>query len=292
MRQNQEIYRDLFDQAPFGIVVVSPSGRVDDANRYALNQFGVKLDELKNGPGVFADPRFVESGLADLTQRCLERGDDIDENVNAPSLSDKPVKWAVRMRSLSSPAGERVGVQILIDDSRSNTIAPTNSDILNWDHVLFEMSPNAIGQFDINLDIVRMNPAAVALFGYHSEQEMIGLNAMGFFDPADSQATANTVRKILETGSVENARHTLFRRDGTSFLSEFSASLLVGADGKPSGVMAITRDISQRAKIEQMLRESSEKFEKIFQASPLMISLTDRETGRFIEVNDAALSHL
>jgi two-component system cell cycle sensor histidine kinase/response regulator CckA len=54
-------------------------------------------------------------------------------------------------------------------------------------------------------------------------------------------------------------------------------------------VMVIIRDISKQIRSEQLLRESNEKFEKIFQASPLMVSLSSVDDGVFLEVNETAV---
>ena len=51
------------------------------------------------------------------------------------------------------------------------------------------------------------------------------------------------------------------------------------------GMHGVSRDITERKKAEEALRESEKKFRSVFDLSPQAIALTDVETGKFIEVN-------
>ncbi len=57
--------------------------------------------------------------------------------------------------------------------------------------------------------------------------------------------------------------------------------------GKAISMIGTIQDITERKKAEAALRESEDKFAKIFQTSPYSITLSVLEDGRFIEVNDA-----
>ena len=54
--------------------------------------------------------------------------------------------------------------------------------------------------------------------------------------------------------------------------------------GKPSA--PITQDITAREKTEEKLRESEERFNKAFNASPLAFTITSLKTGKLVEVNE------
>ncbi len=57
-----------------------------------------------------------------------------------------------------------------------------------------------------------------------------------------------------------------------------------------TNVLAIVRDITDRKRADEKLRESEEKFSKAFQTSPYAITITGAEDGAFVEVNDAFTS--
>jgi len=137
---------------------------------------------------------------------------------------------------------------------------------------IYETSPDPIGLFDAQANILLMNQAAVKTFGYQTAQEMVGMNAMEFFLPEDRESMKMNNMKVLETGSQLNLEYRLLKKDGTLFPAQFSCAALYGANGAPSGIVAITRDISEakrteeallkyRDHLEEMVRERTEESE-------------------------------
>jgi diguanylate cyclase (GGDEF)-like protein/PAS domain S-box-containing protein len=84
----------------------------------------------------------------------------------------------------------------------------------------------------------------------------------------NSEASAK-YRQIMddafEQGATAEFEFTLCRKDGSTFPTENSVSLIVNDDNKPLGVVNVIRDISRRKKAERVLRESEEKFRRIFE---------------------------
>ena len=59
------------------------------------------------------------------------------------------------------------------------------------------------------------------------------------------------------------------------------------AKGRPLSLDGVALDITARRRAEEARRVSEEKFAKAFRASPVWVSVTSVEDGRFLEVNDA-----
>lgn len=74
------------------------------------------------------------------------------------------------------------------------------------------------------------------------------------------------------------------RQDGTEFPIEISARK-VDIEGVPY-YQSIGRDITERKQAEEILRESEEKFRKIFEESPFSMAMTGKDMG-IIKVNSA-----
>src|SRR5205814_133297 len=62
---------------------------------------------------------------------------------------------------------------------------------------------------------------------------------------------------------------------------------IVDEDGKVRAYGGISTDISDRRKDAEALRSSRERFEKVFRASTMSISITSLESGKFVDVNEA-----
>ncbi len=82
----------------------------------------------------------------------------------------------------------------------------------------------------------------------------------------------------------------LNRADGKRIWVDTSKAPLLDSDGFVYGVVGILEDITERKKAEEVLRESEERFSKVFSSSPVGITISSAEGGRIIDVNDAALA--
>ncbi len=134
--------------------------------------------------------------------------------------------------------------------------------------------------------ITRANDALLAQYGYTREQ-MLGLTPTDLYahDPATGRANW---RRFLDAGRLHHI--TLERRaDGTAMLIEGDYQCLYDQQGRLIGHFGIQRDITERSRQEQALRESEEKFAKAFRSSPFPITIATLQEGRFIEANEAFL---
>ena len=128
--------------------------------------------------------------------------------------------------------------------------------------------------------LLDVNEQVLKMFGYRRD-EMIGHEIIEFVSPESLPEIAERVR----TGRGDLCEHRLLRKDGSLFIAEAQARMVYVGDRTLR--MTALRDITARKQVEEALRESEEKFSKAFRTSPDVISITDLETGIYLEVNDA-----
>jgi PAS domain S-box-containing protein len=128
--------------------------------------------------------------------------------------------------------------------------------------------------------ILDMNDQGLKMFGY-SRDEMVGMEISELIAPESRAKVAEAIR----TGQELIYGHQIRRKDGTCFYAEAQARMVQVGDRKLR--MTALRDITERLRAEQALRESEEKFSKAFRASPDVMSIVDLETGQYLEVNEA-----
>jgi PAS domain S-box-containing protein len=131
-----------------------------------------------------------------------------------------------------------------------------------------------------NGHILDVNEQMLKMFGCERD-EMIGRQIIDFVAPESRSIVAENIR----TGSEEIYEHKLLRKDSSSFIAEARARM-VRMGGRMLRMTAL-RDVTTQKKVEQALRESEEKFSRAFHTSPDSMSITDLETGRYLEVNEA-----
>jgi PAS domain S-box-containing protein len=152
---------------------------------------------------------------------------------------------------------------------------------------IIDTSPDAIGLFDANAHILMMNPAAATTFGYKTSAEMTGKSALEFFLPEEREKAMEVIQQIFASGTVKNVEFKLLKKDGDWFNAEFSCSALYGEAGIPKGIIAVTRDITERKQAEEALRESEARFATVFHASPENIVITRFSDGCIVDANES-----
>ncbi len=139
-----------------------------------------------------------------------------------------------------------------------------------------------------------LNPMAVTLTGW-TVAEAEGRPLPEIFALIDEQTHASVespVRRVLAEGhSVGLGNHiALVSKDGVERTIEDSAAPIRDEQGIIQGVVLVFHDITERKRAELALRASEEKLTKIFNASPLIVTITRLADGRLIEVNDTFVS--
>ncbi|SIQ28892.1 bifunctional diguanylate cyclase/phosphodiesterase [Aquipseudomonas alcaligenes] len=149
---------------------------------------------------------------------------------------------------------------------------------------LFQASPEPICVSRIRDGVfVEINPSFSQTFGW-SPEEIVGRSApeVGFW--VDEQQRNQLFAKLSQDQhlSSEIAR---FRTKGGNELTCVVSSRFIRVD-RQLCITTTFRDITERQAAEAALKASQEKFAKAFHSSPDAITITERDSGRFIEVNE------
>ncbi len=153
---------------------------------------------------------------------------------------------------------------------------------------LVELSPDAIVLHQ-DLRFVFLNPAAVELFGGRGAQDLLGREILTVVAPESRELVSRRVRQVLTEGSVDRAEIKLLRLDGQQVEAE-TAAVRLPFQGRPA-LLVIIRQITERRRVEQELREGEARFRAIFENAPVGIGLMELD-GQGLEANPAFIRML
>ena len=154
---------------------------------------------------------------------------------------------------------------------------------------LVELSPDAIVVHSEG-KIVFANPVASIMLRAASPEVIIGKQMIDFVHKDYRELVVSRVKTMAESGQkIPVANEKFMRLDGTDFDAEVVAMPFT-YKGKPS-FQVIVRDISERIKSEQALRESESKYRALFERIPVGLYRTSL-SGEIIDANPALIKIL
>ncbi|MGH2360337.1 MAG: PAS domain-containing protein, partial [bacterium] len=152
--------------------------------------------------------------------------------------------------------------------------------------VLVETAPDAIVLADSLGTIILWNKAAQTLFGY-TEQEAIGQPLTSLMPERYRDAHQKGLAHVRATGHSKLAGKPVelcgLRKDGTEFPLELS--LGTWQSGSRRYFSGIIRDITERKRAEETLRESQERFHQLAESIREVFWMTDPEKNQMIYIS-------
>ncbi|NJP06061.1 MAG: PAS domain S-box protein [Chloroflexaceae bacterium] len=150
---------------------------------------------------------------------------------------------------------------------------------------LVEHAPDGIGVASLDGTITYANPAYRTMMGYNGS--LLGMNLQQLYAESPlnewSLSFQQTLNRVLQHGSW-CAAMTYCRKDGTTFVGQFSAMTIPNRDGQPAAVAGIVRDMTPQNTMEAALLKSQSLLQSVIDHAPSAISVRDTE-GRYILVN-------
>ncbi len=90
----------------------------------------------------------------------------------------------------------------------------------------------------------------------------------------------------LEEDILYEPKYRVIWPDGTLHYISSRGRLIRNESGKPQKINGLIWDVSDQKKIEETLRESEQKFIKVFNSSSVVMSISDLNSGRYLDVNE------
>ena len=152
---------------------------------------------------------------------------------------------------------------------------------------LWESAEDILFLTDLEGNIIEVNRTGRELFGYKHKK----LNVLDVVDEKYRPLVTREIGKLIRSKTEVSFLELLcYTKEGNQVWIESKAKPII-EKGRVKAIYWIARDITDRKIIEEKLRESEEKFRKIFLSAPNLIAILD-ENGTFIEANPAMQERL
>ncbi len=290
LRESEEKYRAIFENANEGIYQTLPDGRLLSVNPSLARMFGFaspaemieKVSDI--GTELYADPRDREDMLRMLREQGVVEGLEVqmkrqDGSTFWISIHLHPVRDA---------------------DGNIAYLEGTNADITNRKlaqealreseerfRSYFELPLIGIAVVDPQMGWIDVNNRFCDIVGY-SKEELKAITWAQLTPPDDLEMELAEYQKVLEgAAGGNNLEKRYIRKDGTMVDVHVSATAVRNSDGSVKYFMCTVDDITERKKTREALLQSEERFRRMAEASPEIFWMVSPDWTRTIYVSPA-----
>jgi diguanylate cyclase (GGDEF)-like protein/PAS domain S-box-containing protein len=250
LRQSEERFRELFENAPIAVLTVDATGRVTGANRGAEELTRYPRRELLK---LTLDRLAAEAHrprVAELLARGPEGTQALELDLVTKDGRAVPIEIAARALP---PEGDNPGeLHVVARDLSAGGARQRRA------HVLFEAAPAAIAQMDAGGRIVEANRAWLELTG-HGPGDLAGRRLTDFIPRGESAALVAEFQALVEGRRARcRVESRIVTSDGAILPVNLSLSVVREGETDPPRFVALLDPAPDRP-VEQRLRQENER---------------------------------
>jgi PAS domain S-box-containing protein len=288
--------RAVVEHAPEAIVVFDGNtGRFLFGNEHASRLYGVSMEKLTALTPADVSPEFQSDGrrstelARELMDKALRGEKPVFEWIHKQP-GGRLIPTEVRLLPLPAEGRNLIRASIIDNSERKKAERALRESEAKF-RALFEGASQGVVLHDEN-QILEVNPAAVRILGRQFAHEIIGRHP-GEFSPPTQPGGENTdslarkyIEECLATGS---ARFEWLASDpqGRGIPMEVYLTRIEWSGRQV--IQAFITDISERKRAAAALAESEERFSAAFRATPVSMTISRLNDGRYVLANQAFL---
>jgi PAS domain S-box-containing protein len=278
LRQSESRLRSLFEYGEDLIVACRLDGTITNVNRAIEKALGWSREELiGHSIAQIVTPASVELGQ-ERVRRALA-GQKLPkifelEAVRRDGILVPAEGWAHFIRDVAGRPIEQLGVFRDITERRRAEEAIRESE--ERYRSLFDNANDSILTFTLDGVVTSVNRAYERLTGWPRD-ELIGLNWGVLIAPVDRERMADRTRRALAGEKLSSLFEVrTLCKDGRDVPLEGRTRMQRDREGRPVAFQGIYRDITERKRAEEALRESEDRYRAMFAEAEERRQVLDR----------------
>lgn len=123
------------------------------------------------------------------------------------------------------------------------------------------ISPVGITISDMEGKITYLNEATLKMYGTSDPKDLLGKSSLELIAPEDRGKALAGVKDVMEKGYNTDQEYHVVTKSGSRILTETSTSLIKSKTGEAIGFVATFKDITERRRMEQEIKDKNERLE-------------------------------
>ncbi len=291
LRENEARYKELFEIAPVGYVILDKKGNILDANKTALERFGYSKEELI-GHDIrnFLPPDEIRK-VGKNIKTILEKGS-LQTEAKTLSKTGKSLDLLLREKRIKLPNGEDGILSASIDITKRKEAEKALKEREEQLTTLINSAPEDIVCFKdhknrwllANKTLLRLFDLEKIDYTGKTDRQLANLT-----NPHYKSAFYECIKSDKKAWEAQRPTHsieTIEKPDGEKIIFDIVKVPLYHENGERKGIVLFGRNITKLEEAKKIIEESEEKFRSVWENSLDAMRLQD-ENERLVYVNRA-----
>lgn len=273
IKSSEAKYSALVESSKDAIIIIQ-NGIVEFANSAAVELTGFDSKEIVKKEFLdFIGPEYMDMVMKRYTDRLA--GKDVPQIYEIEIMTKDGLAVPIEVNnSIVEYDGNEAILTIIRNLTERRAIEE------KWRSIA-ESAQDIILMLDLKGNITFINRTVSGL----SPEEVVGKNQYDFILPEFHENVKKVIKNVIKTGKPGN--YSLRGAGPDEKVSWYDTQVGPLWTGKKvSGVILFTRDVTDRRRAEDELKDSEEKYRSLFEFSPESITLIDQEGG-IVDCNEA-----
>ena len=286
LRASEESYHDLINGMNDTAWVIDFDAKFVEVNDAAVKVLGYSREEfLSMGPSDIDNSLSTEQ-IQDLVIRMQADQVQVFETTHT-TKNGKTIPVEISS-SLVSYHGKQAVLSIARNIAERKKAEEAMVQSESHYRLLANNIRDVIWTMDLEGKFTYVSPSAFQLSGYTSD-EALKQSIVEVLTPESARKVIEDLQSFRETGTLPSNYYELeqYCKDGSTIWIEVNFTVLRNRDGKPESFLGLSRNITERKKIEKALLESELNYRTIVDRSLQGILITQAPPLRFAFANES-----
>ncbi|MFC2048592.1 PAS domain S-box protein [Elusimicrobiota bacterium] len=271
IKESVEKYKTLFEETTDAIFITdAKTGILIDCNIAATKLVGRKQSEIiGKHQQILHPPQEKEGKYSKSYKQHLKEKE--GQVLEAQIITKKGEIREVEIKAGLFEIGGKKHMQGIFRDitERKKAKEKVETEKMKLE-VIMENMLDGISVLDTTGNVIQANRAFANMLGYEKAEQVIGKNMGEFTQEEDIPKVVSAMKEGFKKGVIKNLDVVGFSKYGKTYQSSINAALIKDDKGKPA-LLGVVRDITERKKIEDALKESEEKQKNLINNIPGMV---------------------
>ncbi len=282
LRNSEEKYRAIFNNATMGIYQSLPDGTLLGVNHTLARMLGYDSTEELSKRNIARDIYYHEEERQKLIAAYDSSGTVADVEVLWRKKDDSPIWIHLNAHAVKDEQNQTLYYDGFVQDITERKQAEeARRESEDRYRELFENANDIIYTHDLQGNFTSLNKTGERITGY-TREEAVAMNVADILAPGQLEiASRMLARKKSEKVSTVYELE-IINKEGSRVDLEVSTRLIY-RDGEAIGVQGIARDVTERKRVKAELQASEAELRALFAAMPDVILVLDAR-GRYLKI--------